>query len=121
MSRGRFAAHVRRRRGLWIAGGVLAVLLVPYVTAFVCLRRYRTVDFLYFPPKSGTRQQVVSGSYRLHSFAGGWDVAPKLYEAFIPIHQWLLGGMTTEEYYTLSPAERAEEPQDMWVRYDPNH
>ncbi|MFH5802992.1 hypothetical protein [Alienimonas sp. DA493] len=114
MTRGRFAAHVRRRRGLWIAGGVLAVLLGPYVTAFVCLRRSYWVSMFVVHPERGS----VSCTHQFHAFAGGREVSPALHAAFTPIHRWCLGGMTGEEFSSLSAAEMTDGPRDVYVTQD---
>ena len=107
----RFAAHVRRRRGLWIAAGVLAVAIVPYVTAFYTLRTRTMASFMHVGP-SGNRY---STTHRLYHFEGGPHVTPALYYAFIPLHQWCLGGMTAEEFGALSPEQMREGVRDVYL------
>ena len=97
LTRRRFAAHVLRRRGPWISGGALAVMLALYVSGFFLLRR--TTNYLF---AVSDQRGTTTVTYQFHSFRGGPTLAPIFYTAYIPMHRYCLGGMTLEEFAAMS-------------------
>ena len=88
-----------RRRAAAVA---TALVLVTYVGAFYACRRSSNATGWAVTPEGA----LVFDSNGVHWFPGGPRTARTLYLAFLPLHRWVLGGVSVAEFDGLTLEQR---------------